>query len=109
MTSTVASPHTEELLSALDGLEATLAEVRRAAGKGASPELERALRGHLRSLRALAGSGVSPLVEDAVDAALRVLDCADPAAPLHVLSMTQQGLAGTIRRHAAAMALPTAA
>lgn len=101
--------HAQELLRALDQLETTLASVRRAAGQGASPELERVLRGHLRSLRALLGVGASPLVDDAVDAALRVLDSADPSAPLHVLSMAHQGLAGTIRRQATSAALPTAA
>lgn len=103
------SPRSQELLDALGAFDATLEGVRRAAGQGSTPERERALQAHLRSLRALLGGDATPVVEDAVDAAMRVLDAADPAAPLHVLGMAQQSLTGVLRRQAAAAALPTAA
>lgn len=103
------STRSQELLEALAALDATLDAVRRDAGQGLTPEHQRALHARLRSLRALLGSEAAPLVEDVVDAAARVLEAAEPAAPLHVLGMAQQTLTVLLRRQAAASALPTAA
>jgi hypothetical protein len=83
--------------------------VRRAAGQGSTPELERALASQLRCLRTLLGPSAADMVEDVVDAARRVLDAAEPDAPLLVLEMTQRTLAALIRRHAATASLPSAA
>ena len=106
---TITAPHADELLLALARLEETLNGVRRAAGDGCSPAHDRQLHAHLRSLRALLGQASSNVVEDVVDAARRVLEAADPAAPLMVLGMAQRTLTGLLRRHAALQALPTAA
>ena len=111
MPATVAcASHADELLLAFAHLERTLAAVRRGAGQGCSHALQRELHAHLRSLRALLGGEAVPLVEDVVDAALRVLEAADPAAPLHALMLAEQGLRTRVRRQAAALqVLATAA
>lgn len=106
---TAASPRAEELLHALEALDATLVGVRAGAGGGLCPARERELQAHLRRLRMLLGDASSALVEDVVDAARRVLESADPAAPLHVLGMARQGLAGVVRRQAASATLADAA
>ena len=100
----------DELLAALARMDAVLRAVRRAAGQGSTPELERALLAQLRCLHALTGSAAADVVEDVVDAARRVLDAAEPAAPMLVLEMAQRTLASMIRRQAAAtQSLPSAA
>lgn len=99
----------DERLLALDRVEATLAKVRRAAGQGLVPELERELHAHLRSLRAMLDGDTSTLAEDVVDAAKRVLDSSDPAAPLKVLGMAQRMLAARLQRQASMQPLPNAA
>lgn len=99
---------TDELLAALDRLGATLASVRRAAGQGLVPELERELQAHLRTLRATLDEDGGTLAEDIVDAARRVLEAADPSAPLKVLAMTEQTLSALARRQRSGT-LPSAA
>ena len=103
------APQSDELLAALARMETALAVVRRAAGQGSTPELERELLAQLRCLRTLLGPGAAPVVEDVVDAARRVLDAAEPDAPLLVLTMAQDTLASIVRRQSAAVALPSAA
>jgi hypothetical protein len=103
------APQSDELLAALARMETTVETVRRAAGQGSTPELERELLAQLRCLRALLGSGATPVVEDVVDAARRVLDAAEPEAPLLVLAMAQDTLASIVRRQSAASSLPSAA
>jgi len=93
-------PHADELLHALALLDKTLSQVRRAAGGGSSPEFDKLLLGHLRSLRALLGGESVTLVEDVVEAAQRVLDAAEPSAPLMMLDMSQRTLAATLQRMA---------
>lgn len=102
-------PRPDELLAALARMETVLAAVRRNAGQGSSPEIERELMAQLRCLRALLGADSVAVVEDVVDAARRVLDASEPDAPLLVLAMAQHTLAAMIRRHAAAHPLPSAA
>ncbi len=103
------SPQADELLDALARMDAALDAVRRAAGQGSTPELERDLLAQLRCLRALLGPAAADVVEDVVDAARRVLDAADPEAPLLVLAMAQRTLASLVRRQAATHRLPSAA
>lgn len=98
----IPAPQADELLAALARMDAVLRNVRRAAGQGSTPELERALLAQLRCLHALTGSAAADVVEDVVDAARRVLDAAEPEAPLLVLEMAQHTLASMIRRQAAA-------
>ena len=90
----------DELLQALALLDETLSQVRRAAGGGGSPEFDKLLLGHLRSLRALLGGESATLVEDVVEAAQRVLDAAEPSAPLLMLEMSQRTLAARLQRMA---------
>lgn len=105
---TLASPPPDETLAALDRLGATLASVRRAAGQGLVPELDRELQAHLRTLRGTLGEDGGTVAEDVVDAARRVLEAADPSAPLKVLAMTEHTLIALARRQHNAT-LPSAA
>ena len=105
---TTIAAQADELLAALARMDATLQAVRRAAGQGSTPELERELLGQLRCLRALLGPSSGDLVDDVGDAARRVLDAAEPDAPLMVLAMAQDMLASVVRRHAT-HPLPSAA
>ena len=101
---------TDELLVALDRLGTTLTRVRRAAGQGLAPEVDRELQAHLRSLRATLGTDGGTLIEDVVDAARRVLEAADPSAPLKVLAMTEHTLTALVQRQrGVATTLPSAA
>ncbi|HSK08342.1 MAG TPA: hypothetical protein VK911_02100, partial [Vicinamibacterales bacterium] len=81
-------------------LDATMARVARQAGAGHDPELERRLDTHLRSLRVLLDANGTAIAEDTVDAAKRVLDSAEPAAPLLMLKMARSNLAALVRRQA---------
>ena len=90
-----------ELLQELALLDATMAKVTRQAGKGHDPILERRLDTHLRSLRVLLDANGTAIAEDTVDAAKRVLDSAEPAAPMLMLKMARANLTAVIRRQAA--------
>ena len=91
----------EELLQELSALEATLAVVSRNAGPGHEPTLERRLDTHLRSFRVLLDENGAAIAADTVDAAKRVLDTAEPEAPLLMLKMARNSLAAVVRRQAA--------
>lgn len=78
----------------------TMLQVIRHAGLGSDPKFDRRLDAHLRSLRALLdGDGIA-IALDTIDAAKRVLDAADPAAPLMMLAMARENLAAVVRRQA---------
>ena len=98
----------DELLIELERIEATLDEAARRAGDGCPPAFERRLEAHLRSLRSMLGPDDIALAGDAMEAAERAMNAADPAAPLMMLCMARDNLAGVIRRQAGA-ALRTAA
>lgn len=98
----------DELLHELDLIDATMARVIRSAGGGGSADFERRLDTHARSLRAMLDADAAAVVQDTIDAARRVLDSADPAAPLLMLSMARDTLAAVVRRQAA-RAAPRAA
>lgn len=91
----------DELLHALDRLDAAMALVVRRAGKGCGPDCERHLESSSRGLRMLLGTDAGQVVSDVLEAARRVLTSADPAAPLLMLSMARQTLATVVHRHAA--------
>lgn len=93
--------HSDELLDAFSGLDATLAHVRRHAGTGFMPEVERALEAHRRRLRAALRTDCASLVDDVVDAARCVLESSDPGAPLMALGMAQRSLGSLVHRQAA--------
>lgn len=106
---------------ALDVLQATicrldplLLEVTRRAGTGADPEIDRRLDLLARRL-ALLLEGVDDAcfaaARDTIEVAKRVMDAADPEAPLLMLRLARDNLARALRRHDArtAVALPAAA
>lgn len=94
----------EEQASALADLARTVADVRRLAGSGHLPECERRLDAHLRSLRALLAPAHATLAADVVDLAKRVLDAAEPAAPLLMLAMAEDRLRSAAGRPRPAIA-----
>lgn len=91
----------DELLRELALLDATMAKVSRLAGTGHDPVIERRLDTHLRSLRVLLDANGIAIAEDTIDAAKRVIDSAEPAAPLLMLKMARSNLAAVVRRQAA--------
>ena len=88
----------DELLTELDRIEATLDEAARRAGQGCAPDFERRLGGHLRSLRSMLGPDDLIVAEDAMEAAERVMNAAEPEAPLRMLSMARERLSALCRR-----------
>jgi hypothetical protein len=88
----------DELQQELACTEATFALAVRRAGAGHDPALERQLDAHGRSLRAMLDADAAVVVADALEAAKRVLDAADPAAPLLMLEMARANLAAVVRR-----------
>lgn len=91
----------DELLTELARADATLTQVIRRAGDGCDPEFERRLDGHARSLRAMLDGNGATVATDTVDAAKRVMNAADPAAPLMLLAMARETLSAMVRRQAA--------
>ena len=99
----------DELLLELARIETTLAEAVRRAGQGCSAEFRRRFDGHLRSLRSMLAPDDLAVAVDTLDAAQRVLEAADPAAPLLMLAMARDTLGGVVRRQANGQRLRTAA
>ncbi|MFP7723297.1 hypothetical protein [Lysobacter sp. A3-1-A15] len=93
----------DELRQELAHADATLDEAARHAGRGLEPLLERRLDAHLRSLRVMLGPDGASAAFDAVDAAKRVVESAEPAAPLRMLAMARETLTGLARRRMRAM------
>jgi hypothetical protein len=90
----------DELRQELARTDATMLQVIRRAGRGSDPEFDRRLDAHVRSLRAMLDGSSLAVAIDAVDAARRVLEAADPAAPLLMLAMARENLAAVVRRQA---------
>jgi hypothetical protein len=88
----------DELLIELERIETTFDEAARRAGQGCAPDFERRLGGHLRSLRSMLGPDDLSVAEDAMEAAERVMNAADPEAPLKMLGMARQRLSALCRR-----------
>lgn len=99
----------DELRQEIEHAQATFDEAVRCAGKGLEPLLERRLDGHLRSLRVMLGGDPGSAAFDAVDAAKRVVDSAEPAAPLRMLAMARETLAAVARRRVSRLAPELAA
>lgn len=93
----------------LADLQTLATEAIRRAGAGADPRFERRLDAQARTLCALLDAGLHVLVSDAIDAAKRVMDAADPAAPRLMLEIALRNLAVAVRRHAARTPLRHAA
>jgi hypothetical protein len=86
-------------------LEDGIAHAMRRAGRGPDLVLQRRLMGQARALQAmLADRDGAQAVADCADAACRVMDTAEPDAPLHMLAMAREALARVVRRQA--MSLP---
>lgn len=88
----------DELRDELARIDATLAIAVRRAGEGPDPVLERRLDAHGRSLRAMLDADGAAVTMDTIDAAKRVMNAADPAAPLLMLTMARDNLAAVVRR-----------
>ena len=99
----------DELFDELARLDATLEEVSRRAGQGQDPDCQRALQGHARLLRNMLGEEFAALTVDVMEAADRVLEAADPRAPLMALGLVRDNIAAVVRRLAAAATFPSAA
>jgi hypothetical protein len=91
----------DELLQELARIEDTLDAAARRAGDGCGPDFERRLGAHLRSLRSMLRPDDMAVAADAMEAAERVMNAADPEAPLLMLDMARNTLAALIRRQAA--------
>ena len=98
----------DELLLELERVEETLDEAARRAGQGCGPDFERRLGAHLRSLRNMLGPDDMAVADDAMEAAERVMNAAEPAAPLLMLQHARSTLAAVIRRHANTRLRPAA-
>ena len=98
----------DELLLELDRIEATLDEAVRRAGEGYGPTFERRMGAHLRSLRAVLGPDDFSVAEDAMEAAERVMNAAQPEAPLLMLGMARERLGALLRRVANGRLRPAA-
>ncbi len=86
-------------------LEDGIAHAMRRAGAGPDLVLERRLMGQARLLQAmLSDRSAAQAVADVAEAARRVMDTAEPEAPLQMLAIARENLARTVRRHA--MGLP---
>ena len=99
----------DDLLLELDRIEATLAEAVARAGQGCNPEFRRRLEGQVRSLRPMLSADDLVLAMDTMEAAERVLDAEDPAAPLLMLAMARKTLGAVLQRQANARRLREAA
>ncbi|TBR13185.1 MAG: hypothetical protein EPO46_03220 [Lysobacter sp.] len=85
-------------------LEDGIAHAMRRAGMGPDLVLERRLMGQARTLQAmLADRDAAQAVADVADAARRVMDAAQPDAPLRMLAIARENLARLVRRHALGM------
>ncbi|HET7655869.1 MAG TPA: hypothetical protein VFK18_02600 [Luteimonas sp.] len=98
----------DELLLELERIDETLDEAARRAGEGCGPDFERRLGAHLRSLRNILGADELAVANDVMEAAERVMNAADPEAPLLMLQHARATLAAVIRRHANARLRPAA-
>ncbi|WP_462114912.1 hypothetical protein [Lysobacter xanthus] len=82
----------------------------RRAGAGPDGVLERRLRGQARTLQAmLTDRAAAQAVADVAEAACRVMDTAEPEAPLHMLQIARESLARLVRRQALALPGPRVA
>jgi hypothetical protein len=98
----------DELLLELERIEDTLDEAVRRAGDGCGPDFERRLGAHLRSLRSMLGADDMAVAEDAMEAAERVMNAAEPEAPLLMLQHARNTLGAVLRRHANTRLRPAA-
>jgi hypothetical protein len=88
-------------------LEDGITHAARRAGRGPDAVLERRLMGQARALQAMLGDHPgAQAAADAAEAARRVMDAAEPEAPLRMLAIARENLARTVRRHA--LGLPRA-
>ena len=82
----------------IERLQASLDEAAARAGTGEDPRFSRRAGGHLRRLSSWLDGAAYAAAEQAVDDACRVLDAAEPAAPLLMLEHSRRQLATALRR-----------
>ncbi|MGY4514652.1 hypothetical protein [Lysobacter sp. HA18] len=82
-------------------LEDGVAHALRRAGAGPDLVLERRLMGQAKLLQAmLSDRSAAQAVADVAEAARRVMDAAEPEAPVRMLALARENLARLVRRHA---------
>lgn len=82
-------------------LEDGVAHALRRAGAGPDLVLERRLMGQAKLLQAmLSDRSAAQAVADVAEAARRVMDTAEPEAPVRMLALARENLARLVRRHA---------
>ena len=81
-------------------IDSTLELATRRAGQGLDPRVERELDTLARRLCTRLHGRAAALVHDAVELAKRVMDAADPEAPLLMLRIARENLLRELRRHA---------
>lgn len=86
------------LVHELDRLDATFEEAASRAGEGEDLAFARRAGAHLRRLADLLDTDAYAAAEQALDDARRVLDAAEPAAPLLMLEHSRARLSDTLRR-----------
>jgi len=86
------------LVHELDRLEATFDEAAARAGQGEDPAFARRAGAHLRRLAVHLDADAYAAAEQALDDACRVLDAAEPAAPLLMLEYSRIRLLDALRR-----------
>lgn len=79
-------------------IDAAFDEATRRAGQGVDPRIERELDSLARRLCALLRGRARALVRDAIEFAKRVMDAADPEAPLLMLRLARENLMRELRR-----------
>lgn len=84
--------------AAVEHIDSTFEQARRRAGQGLDPRVERELDTQARRLCALLHDRAAALVRDAIELAKRVMDAADPTAPLLMLRMARENLMRELRR-----------
>ena len=87
-------------------IDAAFDEATRRAGQGVDPRIERELDSLARRLCALLRGRACALVRDAIEFAKRVMEAADPEAPLLMLRLARDNLMRELRRQV--MAMPAA-
>jgi hypothetical protein len=103
----MSEPTADQLYQQHAYLEDGIAHAMRRAGRGPDAVLERRLLGQARLLQAMLGDRAgAQAVADVAEAACRVMDAAEPEAPLRMLAIAREHLARLVRRRA--FALPRA-
>ena len=103
----MSEPSADQLHQQHAYFEDGIAHAMRRAGTGPDAVLERRLVGQARLLQQMLDDrSAAQAVADATEAARRVMDAAEPEAPLRMLAMAREQLARLVRRRALALPRP---